>query len=172
MHKYNLKFVDNIYFSEDTAFTYELAMYLPKIIILNDKLYYYRINRKGQLTSENGKNIYFILQVFKHLQNKINHGKMKKLILADKFIIRKQVAILFICMLKIQYKYKKDFLFKASNLIFNHNKSLTIYKSILLSSYRKASSYFIAPMVVILFHGCYLWQKISIKNFKQYFTKD
>jgi hypothetical protein len=145
-------------------------MYLPKIIILNDKLYYYRINRKGQLTSENGKNIYFILQVFKHLQNKINHGKMKKLILADKFIIRKQVAILFICMLKIQYKYKKDFLFKASNLIFNNNKVSTIYKTMLLTKYINSFSCFIAPIAVILFHGCYLWQKLSFKNIKKYFA--
>ena len=170
LQRHNIQFAENIRFAEDHAFAYEFAMHSPKLILLSDKLYYYRKQRKGQLTSYNGKNIYDIFKVFEYLQNKIADNELDNLVLIRKLIIKKQLSMFAIYAWKIKNKYKKDFLFKASNLIFNNNKALTIYKTMLFAKYRNIFSYFIAPIAVILFHSCYLWQKISFKNIKNYFA--
>jgi hypothetical protein len=170
LQQHKIQFLENIRFAEDHAFAYEFAMHSPKLILLSDKLYYYRKQRKGQLTSYNGKNIYDIFKVFEYLQNKIADNELDNLVLIRKLIIKKQLSMFAIYAWKIKNKYKKDFLFKASNLIFNNNKALTIYKTMLFAKYRNIFSYFIAPIAVILFHSCYLWQKLSFKNIKKYFA--
>jgi hypothetical protein len=168
LQQHKIQFIDNILFYEDHYFAYELIIYHPKIILLPDKLYYYRQQRKGQLTSHNGKNIYDMFKVFEYLQNKIANKKLDNLKLTQSIIIKKQISMFFFCICKIQYKYKKDFLFKASLFVFEKNKIYDIYKNMFIRKYRNPVSYLIAPAVLILFHCCYFWQKLSLKNLKHH----
>jgi hypothetical protein len=165
----NIFFNENLYLYEDIAFTYDVIIKSTNIVFIKDKLYYYLLGRKGQITSLHGNELYMIFKVFDDIAKKLTpHCNNYELL--NNFFIHIKIIRLFNFGKKINKQYRIDFFTKAVNYLFTNTPATTLYKILLISRYRKPIDYLRIPIFIVIAHIYYLVNKFIIVHIKKYLT--
>ena len=154
--------MDNILLLEDLVFTITLIEKKPTTTYITDALYYYRINRKNQLTSVNGIELFNFFTTYEYLQQKYKDSNSS----LRNLILQSQLSNYFLSFIKIKWNLKKKFLLTAAHSIFNNYSKFYTYKAMLFSNYQKKRNHLLAPSFVALLHIIFIAQKVTnkIKN--------
>ena len=154
-------------FAEEMPFIFQAVIHSKKVGVIKQVLYYYRQQRHGQLTQQFDERQFTVFNEFNYIRN--NAFCMNNLFI--KSFLKKQILI-HICSIKnIKNTLKKEYLYKAAKDFFMHNSIYDIYKNLLICKYRNILTYPKMLIILLILHSCYLWQKLSITNFKKYFTE-
>ena len=113
--KYNIKFAENLIF-EDEVFFYDVYLKAKRVSIVDETLYYYRMNRKGS-TVENteDKNYSDIVPIFKLIIEKFmetNNWENYKIYVSNRFI-----HLMLWRYSQTSKKFKKDFFYSLKELL-------------------------------------------------------
>jgi glycosyltransferase involved in cell wall biosynthesis len=163
----NIKFNESLYLYEDIAFTYDVIIKSTNIVYIKDKLYYYQLGRKEQITSLHDKKVYIIFKVFDYIATKLAPN-CNNYELLNNFFIHIKIIQLFNFSRKINKQYRLDFFTKAANYLFTNTQATTIYNTLLINRYRKPIDYLRIPIFIVIAHIYYLVNKFIIVNIKKY----
>ena len=164
--KNNIKFNENLYLCEDMAFNYDVITKSTNLVCIKDKLYYYQHGRANQATSISNKDVYIIFQVFDYIAKKLTPS-CNNYELLNNFFIHTKIRHFFNSSRKINKGYRFDFFAKAADYLFANTKTMAIYKTLLISRYRKPIDYLRIPIFVVISHIYYLFNKFIIAGIKK-----
>jgi glycosyltransferase involved in cell wall biosynthesis len=159
LHSNNIKMLPyKCYFAEEMPFIFQCIVAVKQVGVIDEYLYYYRKNRKNQLTQQFDKRQFCVFDEFNYIMHNISY---KDNIYLQQAIVTKQILVHITSIKHLQPKLRMQYAINAAYDIFTNHNIVNIYKTAIKLTFNRKLLYL--PIITVL-NIVYLVKKPSNKQ--------